>query len=205
MDLAGLVAPAHTALVLQEVQNGVVGSPSVLPALAEAAASVDLIGNCARLASAARNAAVPVLHCTAETRDDGRGANRNARLFLGVKKSAVRLSPGSVAVQPPEEIGVDPADIVLPRYHGLGPMTGTQLDAILRNLGATTIVGVGVSVNIGMTNLALDAVNRGYQIVMPRDAIAGVPADYADAVIDNTLSLIATITTTDEILTAWRA
>jgi nicotinamidase-related amidase len=205
MDLAGLVAPAHTALVLQEVQNGVVGSPSVLPALAEAAAAVDLIGNCARLASAARNAAVPVLHCTAETRDDGRGANRNARLFLGVKKSAVRLSPGSVAVQPPEEIGVDPADIVLPRYHGLGPMTGTQLDAILRNLGATTIVGVGVSVNIGMTNLALDAVNRGYQIVMPRDAIAGVPADYADAVIDNTLSLIATITTTDEILTAWRA
>jgi biuret amidohydrolase len=205
MDLAGTVAPAHTALVLQEVQNGVVGSPSVLPALAEAAASVDLIGNCARLATAARKAGVPVLHCTAETRDDGRGANRNARLFLGVKKSAVRLSPGSVAVQPPEEIGVDPADIVLPRYHGLGPMTGTQLDAILRNLGATTIVGVGVSVNIGMTNLALDAVNRGYQIVMPRDAIAGVPADYADAVIDNTLSLIATITTTNEILTAWRA
>jgi biuret amidohydrolase len=205
MELAGLVAPAHTALVLQEVQNGVVGSPSVLPALADAAEAVGLIRNCARLARAARNAGVPVLHCTAETRDDGRGANTNARLFMGVKKSAVRLSPGSVAVQPPAEIGVDPADIVLPRYHGLGPMTGTQLDAILRNLGATTIVGVGVSVNIGMTNLALDAVNRGYQIVMPRDAIAGVPADYADAVIDNTLSLIATITTTNEILTAWRA
>jgi nicotinamidase-related amidase len=203
MDLLGLVAPAHTALVLQEVQNGVVGSPSVLPALAEAAASVDLIGNCARLARAARGAGVPVLHCTAETRDDGRGANSNARLFMGVKKSVVRLSPGSVAVQPPDEIGVDPADIVLARYHGLGPMTGTQLDAILRNLGATTIVGVGVSVNIGMTNLALDAVNRGYQIVMPRDAIAGVPKDYADAVIANTLSLIATITTTEEILSAW--
>jgi nicotinamidase-related amidase len=203
MELAGLVAPAHTALVLQEVQNGVVGSPSVLPALAEAAASVDLIGNCARLARAARSAGIPVLHCTAETRDDGRGANRNARLFIGVKKSAVRLSPGSVAVQPPEEIGVDPADIVLPRYHGLGPMTGTQLDAILRNLGATTIVGVGVSVNIGITNLAMDAVNRGYQIVMPRDAIAGVPVDYADAVIGNTLSLIATITTTGEILASW--
>ena len=33
-----LVAPAHTALVLQEVQNGVVGEPSVLPELAAAAA-----------------------------------------------------------------------------------------------------------------------------------------------------------------------
>jgi biuret amidohydrolase len=205
LDLAELVAPVHTALVLQEVQNGVVGSPSALPALADAAAAVDLIGNCARLARRARAIGVPVLHCTAETRDDGRGANRNARLFAGVKKSPVRLSPGSTAVQVPDEIGVAPEDIVLPRYHGVGPMTGTQLDSILRNLGATTIVGVGVSVNIGMTNLAFDAVNRGYQIVMPRDAIAGVPADYAEAVIDNTLALVATIATTDAVLAAWTA
>jgi nicotinamidase-related amidase len=203
LDLADLVTPSHTALVLQEVQNGVVGSPSALPALADAAAAVGLIGNCARLARSARSIGVTVVHCTAETRADGRGANRNARLFGGVKKSPVRLSPGSAAVQVPDEIGVASEDIVLPRYHGVGPMTGTQLDSILRNLGATTIVGVGVSVNIGMTNLAFDAVNRGYQIVMPRDAIAGVPADYADAVIDNTLALVATITTTDAVLAAW--
>jgi nicotinamidase-related amidase len=203
LDLAALVAPAHTALVLQEVQNGVVGSPSALPALAEAAAAVDLVGNCARLASAARNVGVPVVHCTAETRDDGRGANRNARLFLGVSKSPVKLSPGSAAVQVPGEIGVAPEDLVLPRYHGLGPMTGTQLDSILRNLGVTTIVGVGVSLNIGMTNFAFDAVNRGYQMVMPRDAVAGVPADYARAVLDNTLHLVATLTTTAEVLAAW--
>ena len=62
---------------------------------------------------------------------------------------------------------------------------------MLRNLGVTTIVGVGVSVNIGMTNFAFDAVNRGYQMVMPRDAVAGVPADYAEAVLDNTLNLVA--------------
>jgi nicotinamidase-related amidase len=203
VDLAELVASAHTALVLQEVQNGVVGSPSALPALADAAAAVDLIGNCARLARAARSAGIPVVHCTAENRDDGRGGNRNARLFAGVKKSPVRLSPGSAAVQVPDAIGIAPEDLVLPRYHGLGPMTGTQLDSILRNLGATTIVGVGVSVNVGMTNLAFDAVNRGYQIVLPRDAIAGVPAEYASAVIDNTLALVATITTTDAVLAAW--
>src|SRR3954470_24941173 len=142
LDLSTLVAPEHTALVLQEVQNGVVGEPSALPALAEAAAAVDLIGNCARLAAAARNSGITVVHCTAETRDDGRGANHNARLFAGVKKSGVPLSPGSEAVQVPAAIGVDPADVVLARYHGVGPMTGTQLDSMLRNLGVTTIVGV---------------------------------------------------------------
>ncbi|HEV7525040.1 MAG TPA: isochorismatase family protein [Acidimicrobiia bacterium] len=203
LDLRALVAPEHTALVLQEVQNGVVGPQSALPALAEAAAAVNLVGNCARLARAARAVGVTVLHCTAETRDDGRGANTNARLFAGVKKSPVRLSPGSAAVQVPAEIGVDERDLVLARYHGVGPMTGTQLDSILRNLGVTTIVGVGVSINIGMTNLAFDAVNRGYQVVMPRDAIAGVPADYAQAVVDNTLNLVATITTTDDVIAAW--
>jgi nicotinamidase-related amidase len=205
LDLAALVAPEHTALVLQEVQNGVVGTPSVLPALTEAAAAVDLIGNCARLARAARASGIAVVHCTAETRDDHKGANRNARLFKGVQKLPVQLSPGSAAVQVPAEIGVDPGDIVLPRYHGLGPMTGTQLDPILRNLGVTTIVGVGVSLNVGVTNLAFDAVNRGYQIVLPRDAVAGVPAEYAEAVLANTLDLVAILTTTADVVRAWSA
>ena len=205
LDLVSLVAPGHTALVLQEVQNGVVGEPSALPQLAQSAAAVDLVPHCAALARAARAVGIPVIHCTAETRDDGLGGNTNARLFAGVKKLAVLQSPGSIAVQPPAEIGVETSDIVLARCHGLGPMTGTQLDSVLRNLAVTTIVGVGVSVNIGITNFAFDAVNRGYQFVMPRDAVAGVPREYADAVIDNTLSLVATLTTTAQILEAWRA
>jgi nicotinamidase-related amidase len=203
VDLGALVAPGHTALVLQEVQNGVVGARSALPALTEAAAAVDLIPHCAALARAARAHGIPVFHCTAETRDDQKGANQNARLFHGVRKSPVPLSPGSDAVTVPPEIGVDPGDVVLPRHHGLGPMTGTQLDSMLRNLGVATIVGVGVSVNIGMTNFAFDAVNRGYQFVMPTDAVAGVPAEYAEAVIANTLDLVATLTTTEAVLAAW--
>jgi len=94
---------------------------------------------------------------------------------------------------------------VLTRLHGIGPMGGTDLDAVLRNLGVTTIVGVGVSVNLGMTNFAMDAVNRGYQFVLTRDAVAGVPAAYAEAVIDNSLALIATVVRTDDVLAAWRA
>ena len=204
LDLSGLIAPGQTALVLQEVQNGVVGEPSVLPQLAAAAAAVGLIENCARLARRAREIGVPVYHCTAETRADRVGANRNARLFMGVDKAPVQLVPGSAAVKVPEAIGVDPRDVVLARHHGVGPMTGTQLDSMLRNGGITTIVGVGVSVNIGMFSLTLDAVNMGYQIVLPRDAVAGVPIEYAEAVLTNSLALLATLSTTDAVLAAWR-
>jgi nicotinamidase-related amidase len=67
----------------------------------------------------------------------------------------------------------------------------------------TTIVVTGVSVNVAVTNLVMDAVNRGYQVVLPRDAVCGVPVDYAEAVVDNTLSLLATLTTVDELVKIW--
>lgn len=204
VDLASLVAPAHTALVLQEVQNGVVGTPSALPALAEAASDVGLVASCAGLARAARDAGVVVVHCIAETRADLLGANHNARLFAGVRKSPVPLLPGTDAVRVPDEIGVDERDLVIARHHGLGPMTGTELDPVLRNSGVRTIVGVGVSLNVGMTNFAFDAVNLGYQFVLPRDAVAGIPADYARAVLEHTLSLVATVTTSAEVAAVWR-
>lgn len=203
-DLADLIRPSHTALVLQECQVAVIGNRSVLPQLAEAART-RMIPNAARLAKAARVAEVPVVHCLAVRRADARGSNTNARLFMAVRRSPIGLEPGSEGASVIPEIGVEESDIVLSRMHGLGPMAGTDLDPVLRNLGVRTIVGAGVSVNVGITNFAMDAVNSGYDFVLPRDAVAGVPEDYAEAVIDNTLSLIATLTTTEEVLAAWGA
>lgn len=82
-------------------------------------------------------------------------------------------------------------------------MGGTDLDAVLRNLDVSTIVVVGVSLNIAIPNLVMDAVNAAYRVIVPRDAVAGIPTDYGEAIIDNTLSLLATITTTDELLQTW--
>lgn len=202
-NLADLVRPERTALVLQECQNGVIGARSVLPALAEAAAP--MIPRAALLAKAARTAGVTVVHCLAVRRADGRGSNTNARLFMAVRKSPVTLLPGSEDAAVVPEIGVEDSDLVLTRMHGLGPMAGTDLDPVLRNLGVRTIVGAGVSVNVGITNFVMDAVNAGYHFVLPRDAVAGVPSGYADAVIDNTLSLLATVVTTDDVVAAWGA
>jgi len=202
VDLAALVDPAHTAVVTQECQNGVIGSPAALPELA-AIARREMVPNAARLVAAARERGVPVVHCVAARRADGRGSNHNARLFVGMRRTPVPLLPGTPAVEVIPEIGVTGDDIVLTRLHGLGPMGGTDLDPVLRNLGVTTVVGVGVSVNVGMIDLAFDAVNAGYQVVMPRDAVAGIPEDYARAVLEHTLSLVCTLPTTDEVIAAW--
>jgi nicotinamidase-related amidase len=204
LDLADLLDPAHTALVTQECQNGVIGDAAVLRALADEAAR-EAVPNIVRLVDAARTAGVAVVHCLAVRRADDRGSNHNARLFLGTRKLGIHIEPGSPAADLLPEIGRDPNDLVLTRYHGLGPMGGTDLDAVLRNLGISTVVGVGVSVNVAITNFAMDAVNAGYQFVLPRDAVAGVPSDYVSAVIDNTLAFLATVTSTAEVVDAWAA
>jgi nicotinamidase-related amidase len=202
IDLKELLDPTTCAVITSECQNGVIGDDSLLPELA-AAAKQAVIPNGARVCAAARSAGVAVVHCIQLHRPDLRGASHNARLFGAIKKSPVRLLAGTPAAEVVAEFAQVDSDLVLSRLHGLNPMAGTDLDAVLRNLGVTTIVPVGVSVNIAITNLVMDAVNNGYQVVLPRDAVTGVPPEYGDTVIDNTLSLLATVTTTDELVAHW--
>lgn len=203
-----LVVPGRTALVTQECQVGVLGSgDGDLSPLGEEAHR-EAVPNIARLVAAARTAGVTVVHCTVQSRADRRGANHNAPLFRGAATAAstgdsTPMTPGSRGAQVLSDLDPQDSDIFLPRWRGLGPLGGTELDPVLRNLGVTTIVGVGVSVNVAMQNFAMDAVNLGYDFVLPRDAVAGIPREYADSVVKYTLSLLTTLTTTDDLVAVW--
>lgn len=202
-SLRDLLNPATTALVTQECQGGVIGPQAGLPMLADEARR-EAIPSIATLLDAARAAEVAVVHCLIQKRPDNRGSNTNARLFMAGKSFAADLTPGSPGASVLPEFGPEPSDLILTRTHGVGPMTGTDLDSVLRNLNIKTIVGVGVSVNIAIQNFAMDAVNRGYQFVLPRDAVSGYPREYAESIIDNTLSLLATVTTTEAVVNTWK-
>jgi biuret amidohydrolase len=198
--LATLIAAGGVAVVTQELQGAVVGPNAGLAVLADEARR-DAVPNIARLLPVARAAGVPVVHCLVQRRPDGLGSNHNARLFAGGARG-VDITPGSDGATLLPEFGPETTDLVLYRWHGLGPMGGTDLDAVLRNLGVRTIVAVGVSLNVAIPNLVMDAVNKAYHVILPRDAVAGIPRDYGDAIIDNTLSLLAIITTTSDLITA---
>lgn len=191
---------ASTVLLTVECQQGVVGPDSALPELAREARSSGVLRNVARLVGAAHETGVQVIHAVAERRPDGRGASRNARLFRAAERLPVQQLSGTTAVRVAPPIQVAEEDFVVRRLHGLSPIQGTDVDALLRNLGCRTLIVTGVSANVAIPNAVFDAVNRGYTAVVPADAIAGVPADYTPAMIRNTLALVATITTTDEVL-----
>jgi nicotinamidase-related amidase len=201
--LAHLVSADQCALLILEMQKGVVGPGSGLPALAAAGAEIGLVAHVAKVAEGARRRGVPVIHCTAESLPGGFGRSRNARLFAATLKAGMDNAAGSDSVRPVQEVGPEVGDLELPRYHGLSPMNGSALDQLLRNEGTGTVVVVGVSLNVAIPNLVFDAVNHSYQVVVISDAVAGVPIEYGAQVLENTLSLVATLATTDELLQAW--
>ena len=206
--LRRLVAPATTAVLTMELQRGVVGPEAMMPALAEEVAQAGTVDAAAAVCAAARRAGARVVHCVVETRPDGLGGAVNCRI-LGLADRLRRergISPtaaGSEGARLVAELGEDPVDLVVSRGHGLTPFTSTALDQTLRNLGVTTVVATGVSVNVGILGLCLSAVDLGYQVVLVRDAVAGVPRQYADAVIDNSLAMVATVVSSDELIQAW--
>jgi nicotinamidase-related amidase len=198
--LSELLDPRTTVLLTVECQEGVVGADSALPELAAQARAGGALANVARLVAAAHDAGVQVVHAVAERRPDGRGASRNARLFRAAARLPVQQLTGTAAVRVAAPIEVAEEDLVVRRLHGLSPLHGTDVDPLLRNLGCRTLIVTGVSANVAVPNAVFDAVNRGYTVVVPADAIAGVPADYTPAMIRHTLALVATVATTDEVL-----
>jgi nicotinamidase-related amidase len=195
-------ARGHTALVIQECQRGVIGPDSLLPLLAEAAAPA--IPFIARLAHGARSAGVPVIHALATTRADGYGEPRNAPLYRIAARAGKPLLAGTPAAEVISEIGQDERDFAITRAGGLSPMYDTGLESLLHRLGIRTVVVAGVSVNVAILDLVLNCVNAGFDVVVPQDAVAGVPPEYAKAVIDNTLRLLAKIEHTDGVLAGWQ-
>ena len=148
-----------------------------------------------------------MIHATAVTRRDAKGANANTRLSAGIRR---RLAEGGAPSVDPDEaaavvdaIHVAPGDLVLSRLHGMSPMSDTGLDPVLRNLGVSTVVVAGVSLNVAIPNLVMDAVNRGYVVCVPTDAVAGIPAEYGEAMLQHTIGYLAYLTTAQALADLW--
>ncbi len=204
-DLAKLVDPAHTAVVTMELQRAVVGDLAALPDLRDAVVSTGLLDRAGAVCRAGRVAGARVVHCTAEFRPDRQGSAVNCRMLAAsIKLNGDRLDVGHPGTELVPELDLQSSDVIVPRTQGLTPFTSTGLDQILRNMGVSTIVAVGSSLNVGLLGLVLSAVDLGYQVVVPDDAVLGVPIEYGDAVMSNTIGLLATVVSSDDLVGSWQ-
>ncbi|MEU8324969.1 isochorismatase family cysteine hydrolase [Nonomuraea sp. NPDC048881] len=191
------------AVLVMEMQRGVVGDLTKFPDLVAACARHDVVPNAARVLRTARAAGLPVIHCTAAFRPDRAGSHTgNCPFIVSLLKDPAHMLEGTPAVEVLPELRED-GDLESRRHHGFSPFTGTSLDMTLRSLGVSSVVAMGVSLNLGIPGLALEAVNLGYRVTVVRDAVAGIPEDYAKAVLRNTIGLLATRVAAADLVRAW--
>lgn len=182
------------ALLSMEMQRGVVGDCSRIKPLLEVIEAGGVIANLSALMRRARAANVQVIHCNAEFRADLKGSSANCPLLVAMTRRPDHILAGSEGAEVDQRLEPGPDDLILQRFHGVSPFTGTTLDMTLRSLGVDTVIATGVSVNLGVLGMCIEAASLGYRVLLPRDCVAGFPVDYCDAVIANSLSLVATIT-----------
>jgi nicotinamidase-related amidase len=194
----------NATLLSMEMQRGVVGDLAPNRQITDAVTRLGIVPRLAALMDAARAAGATVVHCNAEYRPDLKGTARNAPLLSVTTKNPGNILAGSAGAATMPALGPKPEDIVFHRFHGMTPFTGTSLDITLRNLGVDTVVACGISLNVGVFGLCVEAVGLGYRVVVARDCVAGFPDEYGEAIIKNSLSMLCSISTAEELTALWR-
>jgi nicotinamidase-related amidase len=180
--------PRRSALVLIDLQNGIVS----MPLAPRSGAQVVETANA--LAARFRAAGAPVILVHVGWAADG--ADRPSRNV----DRPMPLPPGGL---PPQWMAfvdglVQDGDIAI-RKRQWGAFTGTDLDLQLRRRGISTIVLAGIATNFGVESTARHAWELGYDIVIAEDATTSRAAELHDFAIAHILPQIARIRRSDEL------
>jgi nicotinamidase-related amidase len=169
---------SQTALVLIDLQKGIVGMP-LAPRSGE-----EMVRNAVRLADKFREIGSLVVLVHVGFSADGADAQARRGPF------------------PPEftefvpEIGPRPNDIVILKRQW-GAFTGTELDLQLRRRGIRTIVLAGVATNMGVESTARAANELGYNQVFVEDAMTSRSEEMR-----NILPALGLVRSTGDVLSA---
>jgi nicotinamidase-related amidase len=192
--IRGLDKGQKPALLISECQRAIVDADAhSVAALPQQVQQRGILPRIAALAQCCRDHGVPVIHCTIEALPGFRGFSNNCLLAASMLKGG-QLVEGNPMADITSVLTPQACDIVARRCHGMTAFHGTELESILRGLGVDTVIIAGVSTNIAIPGMCCEAVNRGFQVVIPEDCTAGGTAESHAFQIRNHLPFLATIT-----------
>ena len=156
--------PKSTALVLIDLQNGIVGLPLAPYTGAEVAERGSRLASALRASGATvvfvRVSMTEILHpaVDAPMRDPNAPAPaaEASELIAGLERRS--------------------EDLVITKRQW-GAFYGTELDQQLRRRGIRTIVLGGIATNFGVESTARAAFDRGYEVIFVEDAMSSLHAD----------------------------
>ena len=187
-NLEEIAAPDHSALVVWDVQNMLVGRIFNKDEFME---SVNALIN------AARKSDVPVFFTKITPLPER---------FESKSRIAASKRWGSLGNDPKMfELAVEPAqnEIVLHK-NTASIFVGTNFELMARNAGIETLVFTGIATEIGIESSARDALNRGFYSVVAKDAVSSADKDAHDRSLVNMGKLLV-VAESKDIAKAWEA
>ena len=184
--------PTTTALVLIDLQQGIVGMP-VEPHPAEL-----VVANSARMAEAFRAAGAPVFTVRVAPSPDGGDA---LTTLVDVQRPPRTPTPGWADIVP--EIRRD-SDLLITKKQW-GAFYGTDLDLQLRRRRIDTVVLGGIATNMGVESTARAGHEHGYHVVLVEDAMSGLAADDHAFAVTRIFPRLGRVTDTQGVLAALAA
>jgi len=147
-----------TALIVIDLQNGIVSLPLVHPV-------TEVVSNARALADAFRSHALPVVLVNVAGVAPGR--TEEPRRMISFPAEWTDLLP---------ELNQQPTDHTITKYTpGAFPKTG--LEEHLRALGVTQVVLAGIATSIGVESTARQAYEIGFHVTLASDAMTDVNMD----------------------------
>ncbi|HEX6750945.1 MAG TPA: hydrolase [Longimicrobium sp.] len=182
--------PATTALVLIDLQRGIVARETAPHS------SAAVVANAARLAERFRAAGAPVILVRVSYAPDGRDM---LRPDIDDPPPVPPLPPGWDEIVP--ELGPRDGDVVVTKRNW-GAFNGTDLELQLRRRGVRTIVLGGISTNFGVESTARNAMELAYAQVIVENATAAFSAEAHAFAFTTIFPRLARIRSTEQVLAA---
>jgi nicotinamidase-related amidase len=170
-----------TALIVIDLQKGIVGAPTAHPAN-------EIIGRSAQIARAFRERALPVVLVNVSGRAPG-------RTDAGLPKFSFPADWTELVA----ELEQHSSDHIVTKQRW-GAFLGTDLDEYLRQRGVTQVVLTGISTSAGVESTARSAYDLGYNVTI---VVAAITDRYADAhrhTVEKIFPRLAETTTTQGLL-----
>lgn len=176
----------HTALVVIDLQKGIVSLPTAHDADA-------VVQRSAALAEAFRAAGQPVVLVNVTGGAPGRTDQQQS--------GQARPEPAADWAELVDELGVQPEDHLVTKQT-FGAFTGTSLERYLRERGVTQVVLTGISTSVGVESTARFAHELGFNVVLVTDAMTDRSAESHDHSVGSVFPRLGETTTTQEVLDA---
>jgi nicotinamidase-related amidase len=170
-----------SALIVIDLQKGIVSAPTVHPA-------GEIVSRAARLARAFRERGLPVVLVNVTGRAPGR-----------TDVGAPNFSPPVDWAELVPELEQHPNDHLVSKQRW-GAFIGTSLNDFLRERGVTQIVLAGIATSIGVESTARSAYDHGYNVALVVDAMTDRDADAHRNSVEKIFPRLGETDTTDNVL-----